>query len=421
MEKVTMSRKEINQIPVFERLKNKEISQVTAGVMLRLTPRQISNKLKRYLQFGAAGLAHKRRGAKGNRAWSENIREEALALIREHYADFGPTFAAEKLQQNHAITINRESLRGAMIQAGMWHGKKRKSVHRQRRERKLMIGVMIQLDGSDHDWFEGRGPRCTLLVFIDDATSTIVWAEFVTGESVQCLMQASYHYFKKHGLPLSFYVDRASVFRVNTNNPDNLKITQYKRAMNELDIELKFARTPQAKGRVERVHRTLQDRLVKEMRLAGISDMDAANRFLHTRYLDEHNAKFFVPAANSADGHRPVNGVDLSHILCIKSVRVVTNDFTVSYKNNILQVVRTPNVILRSTDRITVLELLDQTIVLKFKGRPLSFVKINARPLKPKLERTYVETYTKPAQNHPWRRYESKETKSQKSTQMEVI
>jgi len=419
MDHITMSRKEINQVAVFERLKKGMITQISAALTLKLSSRQIRNKCKRYNRYGPAGLVHRRRGAIGNRAWCKKIRNRAMAIIKEYYPDFGPTFAAEKLAQNHTIVINRETLRKVMIKEGVWRGKKRKTKHRRLRERKAMFGIMIQLDGSDHDWFEGRAPRCTLLVFIDDATSEIVWAEFVTGESVENVMHASYGYFWKHGLPASIYVDNGSVFRVNINNKDCTKFTQYERAWSDLGVEIIHARSSQAKGRVERVNRTLQDRLVKELRLANISTMHEANQFLREKYLKQHNAKFAVPAASAGDVHRPLDGYNLDRILCTKEKRVLTNDFTISYHKRILQVELQSKVLIRPKDKVTVLRLLDQSLVLSVRGKQLSFTEIQKKPVKPIIQRTYTNVYHRPASNHPWRR--SWANGSKKINQMEVI
>lgn len=422
MEHYTMNTKEINQISVFEKLKKKELSQEVAAQALKLTARQIRNKMKRFCKEGPKGLIHKRRGTIGNRAWNKEIRKKAITIIKEHYYDFGPTFAAEKLEQNHGIFINRQSLRKAMIKEGIWQGKKRKAEHRRLRERKSTFGNMIQLDGSNHDWLEGRGERCTVLVFIDDATSAIVWAKFVTGESVENVMSASYEYFTKCGLPDSLYVDNGSVFKVNTNNPDHTKITQYERAVGELGIDIIHARSSQAKGRVERAHQTLQDRLVKELRLNNIATMEDANKFLQEKYLPVHNAKFSLPAITVGDAHRPIDGYNLDYILSIKEKRVLANDFTISYRKRLLQVEPTSTVILRPKDSITVLKLLNNSLVLLLRGKKLNFSEIRERPSKPAAPKVYSDSYHKPTFNHPWRNYLRKEnSKYPKSTQMEVI
>lgn len=404
MDHITMSRKEINQIAIFEKLKKKEITQVVAAQMLKLGVRQMRNKMQRFNKQGPAGLVHRRRGTIGNRSWDKEIRALAIEIIREYYSDFGPTFAAEKLAQKHSVFVNRETLRRSMIKEGIWQFKRHRGKYRRLRERKAIFGLMIQLDGSEHDWFEGRAPRCTLLVFIDDATSKIVWAEFVTGESVENVMCASYKYFSKYGLPVSFYVDNGSVFRVNVGNSDHAKLSQFERAVKELGINMIHARSSQAKGRVERVNGTLQNRLVKELRLAGISSMEDANRFLQDKYIDEHNAKFAVPATNTGDAHRPLDGYDLDHILCIKEKRILTNDFTISYRNQLLQIEPQSKVIVRPKDTITVFKLLNHSLILTTRGKQLPFVKIKKRPIKPIIERTCSNVYHRPAPDHPWRR-----------------
>lgn len=238
---------------------------------------------------------------------------------------------------------------------------------------------MIQLDGSPHDWFEGRGEKCTLLVFIDDATSEIVWLEFAKSESLEAVMKASSNYFKKYGLPGSFYTDYGSVFSVNTNNPERDKITQFERAMKELDIEVIHARSPQAKGRVERSNKTHQDRLVKEMRIKNISTIEEANCFLQTYYLAKHNILFAKEPADLTNAHRPIENVNLNNILCIKEKRKLMNDFTITYQKRILQLGKDQKAIIKPKDDITVYQHLDGSISLSIRRIKLFFKEINER------------------------------------------
>ena len=220
-----------------------------------------------------------------------------MSLFEGQFAGFGPTFAAQKLDELYDIKVSKETLRKAMIAEGHWAGKKRKIKHRKRRERKEYYGEMVQVDGSPHDWFEGRGPRCTLINFVDDATSSIPFMMLAPSESNESLMTGLRKYIEMHGIPQSIYVDYGSVFRVNVNNKDHEKITQFERACKELGIIVKHASSPQAKGRVERSHGTQQDRLIKEMRLAGISTIEQANEFILKTYLPKHNKQFAVPAS----------------------------------------------------------------------------------------------------------------------------
>jgi len=402
-----MSRKESNQIPVFEKLVNGGLTQKAAAKMLGITDRQIRNKLRRYKEKGAAGLMHKSRGRASPHQWSNAEREAAMDLLRDDFKGFGPTFAAEKFEELHGIVVSKETLRKAMIESGLWSPKKKKQVYRSRRPRKLNFGEMIQADGSPHDWFEGRGPKCTLLLFVDDATSEYVWAELANSESTESLMGATRSYIEAYGRPVSIYVDFGSVFSVNTNNPDREKLSQYGRAMKELGIEVKYARSPQAKGRVERANGVLQDRLVKEMRLKKISSIEDANEYLQKEFLPMHNQKFAVAPEAKQDLHRPIDGFDLDKIFCRKEERVLQNDFILKYKGRLLQLHKDQNAIIRPKDRIVVYEALNGLISLHIRSTELFFSEVSARPVRPAPKKRVPHTPSlwKPAADHPWRRY----------------
>jgi len=321
MEHITMSKKEREQLIVFDRIKKGETTQKEAALQLGLSERWIRKKLKRYMQNGDVGLIHQSRNKVSPKRWNEHEKALAINLLRSDWRDFGPTFTAEKLKELKGIKINKETLRQAMIEGGVWQAKQKRFKHRKRRPRRPMIGLMIQLDGSPHDWFEGRGPKCTLLVFIDDATSQLLWLEFVPSESAEAVVNATKNYIKVHGRPYSMYVDYGSVFSVNTNNAERDKKTQWERMMQELDIKVIHASSPQAKGRVERSNGTLQDRLLKELRLASVSIMDEANKFIReSNYIALHNARFAVLPAQPGNAHRPIATYDLEAIFCFKDV-----------------------------------------------------------------------------------------------------
>ncbi len=404
MSHITMSKKELEQVGIFEKLAKKKITQVMASQTLKLTSRQIRRKLKRFLKWGAEGLVHKNRGRASPNAWRGTEKDMAISMLQGEWEGFGPTFAAEQLKERYGIKINRETLRQVMIQEGLWQPKKKRSQHRKRRERKEYFGQFIQLDGSPHDWFEERGPRCTLLVFIDDATSKIVWLEFFKSESTKGVALATRHYMEKYGRPQAFYTDFGSVFSVNLNNRDREKITQFERMLNEIDVKLTRAHSPQAKGRVERANKTLQDRLIKLMRIHDISTIEQANEFVQYIYIEQHNKKFAVPAARSGDMHRSINGFNLDEIFCIKNVRILQNDFVVSYKKRIMQLRSQQKATIFPKNEITIHERFDGTIALFIRGIPLNFVEINQRRKGPeKHEKTFSYRYHKPADNHPWR------------------
>lgn len=405
MGNIIMSKQESKQLLIFEKLKRKEITQAIAAQILDLSERWVRTKFRRYTTDGPEGLLHKGRGRPSNKRWSKEQEDQAIELLHGPFKGFGPTFAAEKLAELHSITVSHETLRKSMIRNGLWFIKSPQSKHRRWRERKICRGIMVQLDGSPHDWFEGRAPKCTLLVFIDDATSEILWAEFAVSESTEALFQATKNYMTKHGIPASFYVDYGGVFSVNTNNPDREKKTQYERAIQELGARVIHASSPQAKGRVERANRTLQDRLVKELRLQKISTMKTANAFVQSGYLDKHNSQFAVLAAEPADAHRSIDGINLSSIFCLKNKRVLQNDFTIAYRKRIFQIEQHQKTILRPKDKIVVREHLDGSISLAIRSVLLNSTEIGKRPPKQlpvKVVRALV--HHKPSPEHPWRK-----------------
>ena len=410
---IGISMKETTQIAILESLKNGEISQVCAAHRLGWTTRWVRKKLQRYKQEGAAGLVHRNRGKPSKKAWDKEQKAYAMVLFEGLYHGFGPTFAAEKLEEVHNIKVSRETLRKAMIANGHWHGKKRKIHHRTRRKRKEFYGEMVQVDGSPHDWFEDRGPRCTLINFVDDATSSISVMMLVPSESTEGVAVPFRKYIEHNGVPHSVYVDYGSVYSVNINNADHDKITQFERMCNEVGTKLIKAGSPQAKGRVERSHGTHQDRLVKELRLAGISTIDTANTYINDVYLPAHNKKFAIKAANKGDIHKPATHLNLDTIFCLKERRVLQNDFTLTYKKQILQLTAQQRAVLRPKESIIIHEKFDGSLELYIRGIRLNFTGLSQRPNKPKLERIRGDRKPcKPAANHPWRVYTQQQFRS---------
>ena len=276
---VQMSTKELSRLEVMQRLSKKQMSQKEAGQILALSTRQIKRLLKAYRTQGAAGLVSKQRGRASNNRLSETIRQKALDVLKTKYQGFGPTLAHEKLVEKEKLNLSKESVRKLMIAEKLWKARKaKKVVVHQLCERRACFGELVQIDGSPHDWFEGRAPTCVLLVFIDDATGKLLQLQFVDCESFLNYAQAAEGYFRQYGKPVAFYSDKHGIFRVNQRSVGTGDaITQFGRAMQELDIQIICANTPQAKGRVERVIQTLQDRLPKEMRLRGIASRTAGN------------------------------------------------------------------------------------------------------------------------------------------------
>ncbi len=307
-ELLTMSKQEITRLEAMQRIKEKRLTQKEAARMLKLSVRQVKRLYRAYKGKGAKGLISGRRGKPSNHRLDEAELQRALDLLKERYEDFGPTLAHEKLKEMHGVKLSRESVRKLMIAEGLWKPKraKRPNAH-QMRERRACLGELVQIDGSDHAWFEERGPRCTLLVYIDDASGQLLELWFVPDETFFAYCEASRHYFERYGKPVAFYSDKHGIFRVNQERTTGRTsgLTQFGRAMQDLEIEIICANTPQAKGRVERANQTLQDRLVKELRLRGISDMAAGNAYL-PEFREDFNRRFAVPPRSSHDAHRPL-------------------------------------------------------------------------------------------------------------------
>ena len=330
-----MSSRELDRLQVLGRVEQRRLTQREAARVLGVTERQLRRLWAAYRRDGPAGLASKKRGRRSNNRLCDAARDQVVALVRERYADFGPTFAQEKLAELHGLDISVSTLRTWMTSAELWvpRAQRARRVH-QPRQRRECYGELIQIDGSDHHWFEDRSPtRCTLLVYIDDATGKLMQLRFCESESTFSYFEATRRYLERHGKPVAFYSDKAGVFRVNAKKPTGGDgYTQFGRAMGELNIETLCANTPQAKGRVERVNATLQDRLVKEMRLAGISNIDDANEFVGG-FVESFNRRFGRPALNPHDAHRPLReGEDLPEIFTWQETRKVSRSLTLHYK-----------------------------------------------------------------------------------------
>jgi hypothetical protein len=405
-DRVIMSVKELRRVSVIRQTMEKQLTQVQAGALLGLTPRHIRRLIERVAQAGAQGLVHRGRGKPSNRQIPEPVKTKALKLYEKQYGDFGPTLAAEKLAERHGMAVNAETLRGWLLAKGVTHFQRRKRPHRAWRERRAHVGELIQLDGSHHDWLEGRGPRCVLMAYIDDASSR-VYARFYAYEGTLPAMDSFQRYIQQHGIPLAVYADKHTTYQspAPPTVADQLAgvtpTSQFGRALGELGVELIPAHSPQAKGRVERLFKTVQDRLVKELRLAEVSTLEAANQFLE-RYLPIYNRHFAVQPAQAADLHRPCPAHrELDRLLCLKTIRCLRKDFTIVYQGGLYQIhetIRAPHV--------WVEEHVDGTMRITHQGRRLGFHAITSRPVK-------IVTVTPvhsprcpvtPRPDHPWRR-----------------
>ena len=414
-----LSPKERLRVETIRRTAARELRQRDAAAELGLSTRHIKRLAARFREEGEAGLASRLRGRRSNRAFPESLKRQALELVRERYPDFGPTFASEKLAEEHDIRLSPSTLRNWMTAAGLWAPKRRRAarVH-QPRPRRPRLGELVQVDGSPHDWLEGRSDPCTLIVCIDDATGRLLALRFAPAETTQAYMETLGGYLREHGRPVALYPDRHSIFR--TARKDGAEEpTQLARALKTLDIELINARTPQAKGRVERANQTLQDRLVKELRLAGISDLAAANRFL-PGFIKKHNARFAVAPASAEDAHRRVlhSAAELRLILAMHCQRVLSRSLACKYRNRVYLVqTKGAGYQLRGA-RITVCETPDGEVILLRKGKPLLYrLLAEGEPPPPLADEKGIGQAVreamrqqakrprwKPAPDHPWRR-----------------
>lgn len=388
---LTMSKKERDRLTVLERVKALELSDQDAAVMLDISLRQFYRIKKCFSADGDHGLLHKLRGRRSNRRVEPSLKQEVTDLYRERYSDYGPTLFAEMLQKHHQITLSAETLRQWLLAAGLWQKQIKRRRHRRRRARRAAFGELVQFDGSIHDWFEGRGPACTAIVMVDDASSR-VFIRFATSENTEDCMRTMMLYIERHGIPKAIYVDGGGVYFSDSGTP-----TDFALAMQELGIEMIRARSPQAKGRVERSNRTHQDRLIKALRRAGVSSIDEANALLEASYLDEHNGRF-AQLEGLSDIHRSAAGVDLKRIFCWRRQRTVRNDWTVRLESKYLQIVPSSAPMPPSGTRVELRRLLDGSLHVYWGRHELVVTPFEQKPApraKPK---------PMPASEHPWRR-----------------
>jgi hypothetical protein len=372
---VSMSDKEFSRLNILLDVQARRLRVDDAMQLLGLKRRQIFRLLRGLRTSGAASLASKRRGRLSNNKLPSGVRDLTMSLVKAHYADFGPTLATEKLRDNHACLVSRETLRKWMIEDGLWMDRKHRlpSVH-QPRNRRERVGELVQIDGSRHYWFENRGPECTLIAYIDDATSRIQHAAFVPSESTLDYLRETKTYVERHGRPIAFYSDKHSIFRVNNREAaGGTGMTQFGRALDELNIDIICANTPQAKGRVERAFGTLQDRLVKELRLANIVDIEGGNAFLPA-FLASYNARFGKLPKSDQDAHRPVDELAaLTTVFAWKEERTLTNNLTVQYDKVLFML--DANEITRPLARqhVVIVDYPDGRIAIQHNGRDLPY------------------------------------------------
>jgi transposase len=412
---LAMSGKEISRLEVMQRLKEKSLNQREAAKMMGVSIRQVKRMFKAYRNQGAAGLVSQRRGRVSNNRLDEATRVDALDLLGSKYRGFGPTLACEKLVEVEGLKISKESVRKMMLVAGLWKARRvRKIVTHQMRERRPCLGELVQIDGSPHDWFEGRAPGCVLLVFIDDATGKLLQLLFVESESFFSYCAAAQAYFERYGKPVAFYSDKHGVFRVNqASSGQESGLTQFGRAMQELDIQIICANTPQAKGRVERANQTLQDRLVKEMRLRGIASLAAGNAYL-PEFMADFNQRFGVPPISQHNAHRSLAAQDdLTLILTWQEPRTLSKNLTVQFEKIIYQIQTKRSTYAMRQAQVIVCKDACGNITLFYKHKPLPYTVfhkqahqseiVDAKDVNRVLQNQRLPH--KPAPDHPWRKY----------------
>jgi transposase-like protein len=402
---IIMSQTESNRLYVIRQTIDKVITQDRAAEMLGLTDRQVRRIAKNIRSDGDAGICHKSRGKRAHNRIAQKTKDKAVTLCRDTYKEFGPTHASEKLLTVHKIKVSDETLRGWFQEEHLPYKSRKKRPHRQWRERKPHRGEMVQMDGSHHDWFEGRGPWCVLMGYVDDATGT-VYARLYEYEGTLPAMDGFKRYIRLYGLPQSVYLDRHSTYKVTAKQSieeqlnDIQPMSHFEKSLAALGVTVIHAYSPQAKGRVERLFGTFQDRVVKEMRLAGVTNITEGNTFLDG-YLIEYNTKYAKEAAQKSDFHRPIiNKRALDTILSIKTDRSLRNDFTIAHNKKLYQIKNNIR-----AKKVTVEERTDGTMRIVHNGQRLRYQEIVARPFRTKnsAERPKSLTAWKPSDSHPWK------------------
>jgi transposase len=399
---LAMSQKELRRLHVVRKAIEKGITQSDAAELLEISERQVRRIIRRVRIEADKGILHQSRGKSSHRATSTAVKKKILKLCRSVYSGFNPTFASEKLFERDKIRISRETLRQWFIAEGIRYEKRKARPHRQWRERKQHYGQMVQMDGSHHDWFEGRAKPCVLMGYIDDATSK-VYARFYPYEGTLPAMDSFKRYIVKHGIPVSIYLDRHAAYKSKGRATLEEELaglgpmSEFERALDDLGVRVIFAQSAPAKGRIERLFKTFQDRLIKEMRLKRVKSIPEGNVFLR-QYLPGFNKRFGIAALEDADLHRPLPaGIDLDTVFSLKTHRVLRNDFTVVHKSKLYQVEDTVR-----ADKVIVEERLNGALLITYKGRALRYRKIAQRPIKEKELPVIHKTPTQ-LKDNPWR------------------
>ena len=411
-----MSTKEQRRSEVLSRVKRGELKLSEAASLLAISYRQAKRLKKRYGEGGGQALVHGNVGRRSNRAKPAALREQVLGLIGKHYSGeaderFGPTLAAEHLADEHGLTVDAETLRRWMLSEGLWSRQRRRKPHRTRRQRKAHFGELLQLDGSHHEWLEERGPKSCLMNLVDDASGRAL-CRFADEETTWAAADVLEAWVRTHGIPQALYCDWKSVYQRRATTREAFAgvepETQFGRMCRKLGIRIIAASSPEAKGRVERHHGTHQDRLLKKMRLKGIADYEAANRYLEQEYLAAHNARFAREPAAGADFHRRLSKrLDLRWVFCLETERVVSNDRVIRYANRFLQLRPKRNQALGAGARVIVQQARDGELRVLYQDRVVAFEPI-AKPWpkeRPSAVPQVVRGQRPPPADHPWKRY----------------
>lgn len=406
LEEIAMSQREIDRYSLLKQVMSKQITQVKAAQLLGISDRQVRNLLNAVIIEGSKGIVSKKRGKVSNRALNLKFKGQIMALVRERYPDFGPTLASEKLLEYHNLRISAETLRKWMIKEHLWVSRKQKPHIYPLRLRRECFGELIQIDGSHHHWFEDRGDKCVLIVFIDDATGKLTSLFFCPSECLAGYFTALQSHIIQYGRPLGLYSDRHAIF----GGSDKIHHAQFIRALNELEIESILAQSPQAKGRVERVNQTLQDRLVKEMRLRNICSMEDANLYL-PQFMEEFNKKFSKEPRGQVDTHRPLaSDCDLERILTRCEIRTLSKDLSFSFHNRTYQILESNNINRLKNKKIEIRQKNDGTFKVFYEHKELKYILLEeyiekeVLNAKEKLMWEPKNRYT-PNRQHPWKGY----------------
>jgi hypothetical protein len=391
---LTMSGKEADRMKIIGQIETKVLTVAEGSELMGISPRQTYRVLRKIKEEGTKGIIHKLRGKKSNRGYPEALKKEVIKIYKANYSDYGPTLFSEELLKGHQISVDHETLRKWMRAEAITTSMRKKRPHRKRRERRSCFGAMLQFDGSHHDWFEGRGAECCLINCVDDSTGKI-YLRFAVSENTQDVLLTLWEYVNKYGIPRSIYTDKHSVYKADG------KLTDFGRAMKELNIETIYANSPQAKGRVERSNRTLQDRLVKALRREAISNIADANKYVHEQFINEYDSRFAVNL-EVPDAHRVATGYDLKNIFCYKTSRQVRNDYTINLAGGYIQLLKGCSPLPTPKQNVTICKWLNGEMHIYFNRQEIKFTQLENKPGKKGYKIHHLP------KDHPWRRMNQK-------------